>query len=307
MNKKTTIFLLFLAAIGSLGVRLLKDYNFHNSALLYVAAPFLIAVILAVFTSRQEPKKNWWTGYWNVARGSLIVMLGSSVLLFEGFLCVVMFMPIYFGVMTVGFIYDLIWRKVQGKSKGSVAVHILPVLVLLSAFEGTHEDLSFERHNTVSYETVVSFNIETIKERMSRPINLQKERHWFLKMFPMPYEVDAGNLEEGAVHKIYYRYKKWFFTNIHEGYTELKIAEVGEEYIRTEILHDSSYMSNYIKFIGTHVELEQLSDIQTRVRLNIKFDRKLDPSWYFEPLERYGVKKMAEFLITEIIINDYEQ
>ncbi len=305
MNTKTILFLLFLAAIGSLAVRLLIGYNFHNSALLYVAAPFLIAVILAVMTSRQEPKKNWWTGYWNVARGSLIVMLGSSVLLFEGFLCVVMFMPIYFGVMTLGFIYELIWRKVKGKGKGSLYVHLLPLIVLISAFEGTHEDLSFDRDNTVSFETVVSFDIETIKERMVRPIDLQKERHWFLRMFPMPYKVEAGNIDKGAVHKIYYRYKKWFFTNIHEGHTELKIADVGDDYLKTEILKDTSYISNYIDFKGTHVELEKISENETRVRLNIMFDRKLDPSWYFEPLERYGVKKMAEFLVSEIIVNDH--
>lgn len=306
MKTNTIIFYLLVVAVGSIGVRLLMDYNFHNSALLYVGVPFLIAVVLAIMTNRQDPAKHWWTGYWNVARGSMIVMLGSSILLFEGFLCVVMFMPIYFGVMTIGFIYELIWRRVKGKNKSTTYVHILPILVLVSAFEGTHEELSFDRDNKVSYETVVSFDMNTIKERMIRPIDLQKERHWFLNMFPMPYRVEAQSLEVGAVHKAFYQYKKWFFTNTHEGYIELEIAEVGDDYIKTKILNDTSYLSNYIDFKGTHIELFEISNAKTKVRLNVMFDRKLDPSWYFEPLERYGVKKMAEFLVAEMIINEHE-
>ena len=37
------------------------------------------------------------------------------------------------------------------------------------------------------------------------------------------------------------------------------------------------------------------------VTISVNYDRKLDPAWYFQPLQEYGVTKMAEFLIEELM------
>lgn len=290
--------IILIIGVASLLIHLLLRSSIPGSALLYVGIPFLIAVLLTTFTKRIE-EPNWKQQYWNALRNSLIIMLGSSIILFEGFLCVVMFMPIYFGILLLVFIATYLFRKSDKKS--TLSAHIIPVLIVLSAFEGTHSDLSFNRYNEVSVTQTIQATPKEIKQNLIRPIDLQQDRNWFLALFPMPYQVDSGTLEAGDIHKIYYRYHRWFVTNTHEGYTLLKIAQVKDNYIRTEFMEDTSYISHYMKLLGTEIHLQPINNTSTEVTLKIQFERKLDPIWYFQPLQRYGVKKTADYLITEMM------
>ena len=96
--RNKNILLLVIIAVVSILIRLLMEYNFDRSALLYVGIPFLIAITL-LFIERPKSPDNWKRRYVNIIILSLIIMLASSVILFEGFLCVVMFMPIYFFIV----------------------------------------------------------------------------------------------------------------------------------------------------------------------------------------------------------------
>lgn len=102
-SNRDKLIILALIAFFSLGYRLLYAYRFDTSALLYVGFPAAISLVLILFTRRSTNEK-WTTRYLNHTRSALIVMLGSSILLFEGFLCVLMFMPIYFGIMAIVFV-----------------------------------------------------------------------------------------------------------------------------------------------------------------------------------------------------------
>lgn len=287
-----------IIAISSVLIHWILRSSIPGSALLYVGIPFLISILLMLFTRKIE-EPTWKQYYWNLTRDSLIIMLGSSIILFEGFLCVVMFMPIYFGIILFIFLCAYISRKLNKKNQ--LSVHILPVLIVLSSFEGTHPNLSFERYNNVSATKIVNATPKQIKQNLVRPINLQNDRAWFLELFPMPYQVDANSLQAGDIHRINYRYHRWFITNTHEGYTLLKIKTAKDNYIETEFIKDTSYISNYLKPHGTEIQLDPISNNSTKVTLSIKFDRKLDPAWYFELLQKYGVKKTAEYLITEMM------
>lgn len=301
-NNKTLV-VLTLIAIFSLSVRALMHYKFDQSALLYVGLPFLIAIAISVFSSPIE-KQSWMLGYWNHFRISLMVMLASSVLLFEGFLCVLMFMPIYFGVMLIGFVIEALYRTLRRRNKNILPLHILPALLLISSLEGVTPDLSFGRYNEVSYSRVVDVDVAQIKRNLQKPISLGEDMPWFLWLFPMPHSVQAESLSEGDVHRSDFRYKRWFFTNIHDGHMAIKLAEVGEYHVRTELLEDTSYIANYLKLHGSLIEMEVLNEAQTLVTLTVAYDRSLDPAWYFGPLERFGVKQAAVYLMDKVIVRD---
>ena len=109
------------------------------------------------------------------------------------------------------------------------------------------------------------------------------------------------SLKPGDIHKVDYRYNKWFFTNTHEGTLTLLIDEVSKTHIETRILEDTSYLSNYMNLKGTKISLEQKNEGITEVTLSVYYDRHLDPAWYFQPLQEYGVSLMAELLIEELM------
>lgn len=301
--KPQIIMLMLMIAGASLGVRALLHYHFEQSALFYVGIPYLIAMLLVLLRSPEEATSRKRV-YLNHLIDAFIIMLGSSVILFEGFLCVAMFMPIYLLVLSLVFIADYLVRRLRAKGRGTLHVQLLPLLLLVSSFEGSNTQLSFERQQTVRVSRTVPYSVTEIKQHLLQPMELQKSRSWFLSMFPMPYWIEAGSLNEGDLHKIHYRYYKWFVTNVHEGSMWLQIKKVDSRLIQTKILKDTSYISHYLRLIGTEIKMEPVGIDHTRVTLSIAYERKLDPYWYFQPLTRYGVSNMAELLMKEVIARD---
>ncbi len=297
------LFLFIMIAAGSIAIRILMKYNFDKSALLYIGIPFLISLgLIWVRNPAENPslKKR----YLNRLIDAFIIMLGSSIVLFEGFVCVVMAMPIYLIVILILFLVDLGQERARKRGKSTLSMHLLPLLIVISAFEGVTPQMSFNRQEHVSVSRVVEASIAEIKHNLIQPMELQKARPWFLHIFPMPYHIKAGTLSPGDVHEIHFQYYRWFVTNMHEGRMLLKIAEVEENRIKTTFLEDTSYISNYLRLQGTEITLDKIDEQHTRVTLRIDFERLLDPHWYFSPVERFGVSKTAEFLIAEVIARD---
>lgn len=301
--KPRLIFLMLMIAVCSIWVRLLVEYSFDNSALLYVGIPFFISLLLILIRDPVE-STHWKKRYLNRLIDAFIIMLGSSVILFEGFVCVVMYMPIYLIIILVTFLLDSMRERAKKQGNSTLSAHVLPLLIVISAFEGVSPELSFNRIEQVSVSRVVHNTIPGIKHNLTQPMDLNKTRHWILSLFPMPHSIKAGSLSTGDVHEIHFKYYRWFFTNLHQGRMLLEISKVEENRIKTTFIEDSSYIANYIKLKGTEIRLEKVDKQHTRIILTIDFERKLDPYWYFSPIERYGISKIADFLISEVIARD---
>lgn len=300
-NRKRLVLILIMIALASLAVRALIGYQFHESALLYVGIPFIIAMMLILL--RPLGEVSWKKRYLILIIDAFIVMLGSSVVLFEGFVCVVMFMPIYLLILLIIFIAEAFRQRSKKNGRHTLSMHILPALVLFSSFEGVNTDFSFDRAESVSVTRVVPISVAEIKQNLQQPMDLQTSRPWFLSLFPMPYKINAGSLKSGDVHEIHFRYYRWFVTNAHEGKMRLEISQVSADHIKTTFLEDTSYFSNYLHLKGTEISLKALDSNSTQVTLQIDYERTLDPYWYFSPVSRYGVTKTADFLITEVLTN----
>ena len=299
-NKSRVIFFLIMIACASIGVRALFEYNFDQSALLYVGVPYLIAIVLVLARSPADDI-GWKRIYLNGVIDAFIIMLGSSVVLFEGFVCVVMFMPIYLVVVLLAFTSDYLVRRAHEKNRGKLSAHALPLLILLSAFEGVSPELSLDREEHVSVTRVVQLSIPELKTNLRRPMNLRTTRPWFLYLFPMPYAIKAETLAAGDIHEIDFRYYRWFVTNVHEGKMLMALSQVDDNYIKTQFVKDTSYIANYLHIQGTEIFFQKIDDQSTQVTLTFHYERTLDPYWYFSPVTRYGVRKTAEFLVTEVI------
>jgi hypothetical protein len=277
----------------------LSEYDFDHTALLYVGVPFLIAMILS-WVDRPKAQDSWRQGLFNNLVVAMIVMLGSSVVLFEGFLCVVMFMPIYLLVILVTFIYRYGCEYFERKRTHRTYMHVLPLLLLFSALEGTHPDLTAPRHEQVTVTQTVAANIDEVWAQLAKPPQFQVERSWFLSMFPMPYKVEYDGLQAGDVHRIHFRYHRWFFTNTHTGTMTLKINSVSRNHLQASFIDDDSYLATYVGLEGSHITLEPIDEFTTQISLTIDYQRKLDPAWYFTPLQQFGLTEFGRFVITQL-------
>ncbi len=300
-NRRRNIYILLIIGVTSILIRMLIAYEFDRTAILYVGIPFFVAVaLLCVVEKPSKPSLTRYYGY--LVMWSLIVMLGTSIILFEGFVCVVMFMPIYFGILLLMYLFQALVQYLENRDKGTHYIHVLPVLMLVSAFEGVSPNISFEREYSVTKELVVDASVEQIQKQLTKPMQLNVKRNWLLSLFPMPINIDAGTLSSGDVHKIDFVYHRWFVTNTHEGYMKLELTEVQPDYIRTTFMEDTSYIGNYLKLKGTEISFNTMRNDKTSVSLTIKYHRFLDPAWYFGPIQEYAIGQTAELLLEELFV-----
>ena len=172
-------YLLFTVGVFSFLIRLILDSDFANSAVLYVAIPFLVS--FAIFQFTEKPKSGrLWMRYLAHLRDATIIMLATSVVLFEGFLCVLMFMPIYYLIVTIGFGAEALFRNnAQGK-RNKLKASVVPMVIALLAIEGLSPSTSFERQNQITRTVVVNASINQLNANMAAEINFSARRHWFL-------------------------------------------------------------------------------------------------------------------------------
>jgi hypothetical protein len=294
--------LLFLTGAAALTIRAILDSEFRNSTLLYLLVPFAVSIALSFARALpgEEDEDQIGTGrrYARHMLDATIVFLATSALLFEGFICVLFFMPIYYGIVTIGFLFSWLADRPGG---GGTAAFGIPALVLLLASEGLFDATTVPRYREATHVAVVNASIAELKANMARPITFEADRHWFLSIFPLPTRIQAGSLGPGDVHRLHFVYKRWFFANLHEGGMAIRIEEVGPDRIRTRIVENSSYLSHYMRIDGTEVRFRELGDGRTRIALTVKYHRLLDPAWYFGPMQQLAAEQSARYLIDTII------
>jgi len=299
------VYILFIIGIASIAIRFLLDTRFGTTAILYVAIPFIISFLIFQFTPPGQ--KNSFARH---MRTATIVMLGSSAFLFEGFICVLFFYPIY--IIIVGLSYAIATSGRASKEKGennSLKASIVPLIVMVMSVEGVAPSTSFERQNAVTRAFIIDADVATIQANMAAPIILPKKRNWMLSIFPLPIETRAGSLSVGDVHEMDFIYKRWFFTNVKRGKMALRIDSVSNTQITTTLTENTSYLSTYINIKGSEINFMPLPDGRTHVSLTMNYERLLDPAWYFGTLQHYAVSQMCDYFVEAVYARgiDYEE
>ncbi|MFK7956831.1 MAG: hypothetical protein AB8B96_12130 [Lysobacterales bacterium] len=291
--------LLVLVATSSLFVALLFGIRWSDSAMLYVGLPYLVAVALLVFGRSHRPPGLGSTYRW-LLKNSLWVFLASSLVLREGFLCVLFFIPIYVVLVSLVFLGFMMFESASS-GWGRTRASLLPLLLLASSLEGVVPELNFPTRFEVAATRTVQATPTQIRARLLEPMKIGVARMPLLALFPMPYRVETGSLEQGAIHRAWFRYRRWIFINNHEGMVEIEITQSNDRVIAARVLSDDTYLSNYLRAHHLILTMEPLESGDTQVSISFEFDRTLSPAWYFGPLQSLVVEAMANHLISEVV------
>lgn len=296
------IWIRYLLIIGffTLLIRTLMDSQFRQSALLYILVPYLVSVVIYLFVP-QPLGMSRLQRFFRHMLAAFIVMLATSALLFEGFICVIMFLPIYLLIAAITFALMKPYKENPDKVSDTFSVSYVPMIMVILSVEGITPSLSFERQESITRTQIVQGDIDTLKANMAMPIHMEEGRSPFLSLFPLPTEVKAGSLNTGDIHKAHFVYNRWGIANTHEGDVWIEIADVGNDYVRTKIVKDTSYFSNYLTVSDTLVKFEPISETHTQVSLTVNYQRDLDPAWYFGPMQRAAISESADYLIEQVI------
>ena len=292
---------MFILGVATMITRLVLDSRFATTSFFYCLVPYVIGVILYVCV----PQPQGWSRTKRIGRhllATLIVMLASSAILFEGFLCVLMAAPIYiFFALLAIFVTPHKADPDRFKKSDVFRASFVPLVVIIVSVEGLTDTTSFPREEVITRTHILSLTPEEIHANLAQPVHLDAKRSAFLSIFPLPDRVDAPNFQQGAVHTAFFTYRRWGFTNVHRGETQIRMKEVSPLFIETEVTKDTSYFSHYLKVHGTQIKMVPLADGTTQVSLTIRYRRTLDPAWYFGPMQRRAIGESADYLLTHII------
>ncbi len=171
LDDKVTNILKNISLIGFavLTIRLLIWTDTFHTSLLYIALPFGLSLALYYFTPRTDGTSAA-KRFWNNLRQNMIIMLAASLIVMEGYVCVIMFMPIFFLFSFIAFLADYVRNR---SDKGSLNAHVIPVIVVLMSLEGAADSTTFNRVNEVTYSQVIQADVATLKQRLTNPVTLQ--------------------------------------------------------------------------------------------------------------------------------------
>lgn len=286
-----------LICATAFAVHLVLRSPFSNTALLYVAVPFAGSVLMYFLLPEPAPSTPW-RSYARFLRNSTIVLLATAGMLGEGFLCVLMYMPIHYLVVSSVYLAVQLARAKRASRRAMALV--IAAAALGSSVEGVTDATSGDRAEQVAATLFVRASLDEIERNMALPIAFDGPRRWPMALFPMAQSVDAGSLREGDVHWARFSYARWFFTNVEVGEVGLRLAEVNPRRIVTEVVHNSAYFSRYLDVQGTTIDLLPVAN-GTEVTLTVRYRRLLDPAWYFGPLQRLVVRQSAAYMIETVI------
>jgi hypothetical protein len=236
-----------------------------DSAALFVGLPLVLAVILAL----APPAKSLHGLTFRVVTFGLLI---TSAFLHEGAACVLMAAPLVYGVAHL--IAELV-SQVRRRTQHRAALAVIPLL-LITSLEGTAYRVDPEQ--TVSTERVVAMAPADVVQRIQHGPDFSATRPFLLRFsgYPTPTAAVGKDLAIGT---------RWTFTLV-GGEIVTQVSARDSERIEFTVVSDSSKTARWLHWRRAIIHVTPLASGGTTVRLELSFVRRLDPSWYFGPIEQ---------------------
>ena len=272
-------------AAGGVAYRLLVKHRLEQTSALFIGIPSLVALVLAL-----TPRAKSIMGI--VMKGMTIALLLSAPLLGEGFICILMAAPIFYLVaFLVAFVIGRIRRNPDLGPGGMLGLTLVPLLVM--SFEGTRSSLSFSRTESVTAVRRVAGRPEDVEHELAATPRFDAPLPVFLRLrFPRPVEARGAGLNDGDPRVIHFAGGEG-----RPGDLTLRVEEHGPGRVVFRAVGDSSKVAHWLDWRASEVEFHEVSPGETEVRWTIRYERLLDPAWYFGPWERYATRLAADYLV----------
>jgi hypothetical membrane protein len=292
--------------IGGLLYRLAQDNYLHQSAAFFIGVPGVLAITLAL-----TPKAKSATGM--IVKGLTLALLLSGVVFFEGFICILMAAPLFYLVgILIGIPIDRARRKKQ--SEGRV-YSVVGIALLMLSLEGAAPATSLSQHEIVRVTRTIDAPVGAVQEALARTPRFDAPLPLYLRLgFPRPVAGYGSGLSVGDRRTIVFGNESPMepMSTSHEqhaahpnssgtgGVLELRIARSSEGRVVFEPVEDATAFTHWITWGRSVVHWKALDADSTEVTWTLHFDRRLSPSWYFGPFQRYAGEKAVGYLIDTI-------
>lgn len=260
-----------VAALGIVAVTgvtapfLLVRSGHLDTAALFVGVPLVLAVIIAL----APPAKSLHGLTFRVVTFGLLI---TSAFLHEGAACVLMAAPLVYGVGHL--VAEIVRQARQYGERRRAALAVVPLL-LLASLEGTAYRV--DPVQTVTTERVVAMSPQQVEQRLQRGPDFSATRPFLLRFsgYPTPTAASGDGLAVGT---------RWTFT-MAGGPIVTEVRSRDDRRIEFTVVSDQSKTQRWLSWQRAVIRLTPRANGDTAVTLELSFTRRLDPSWYFGPIE----------------------
>lgn len=274
-------------AAGGILYRVLMFHQpLGHTALMFIGLPAVLAILLAV----AAPAKTVTGG---IVLGITLVLLILAPLLGEGYLCILIAAPLFYAVgIGVGLAWDATrkWRR-DGRP---TTLKCVAVLLLPMCLEGVFPQTTFDRRQTVEVTQVVDAPADAVETALAKSPRVGTVLPAYLRIgFPRPLEARGEGLQVGDLRTIHFSGAE----GDPPGDLVSRVTVRGPGYIRVDTVSDGSKLTQWIRWDSSEVMWKAIGAGHTAVTWRIRFERQLDPAWYFVPWERVAVHEAAKYMI----------
>ena len=277
-SKRNLIVIIVALAIAILFYRYLNDKNFSQTSFLFVGIPALISIVLVKFTKATS-------GFGIMFKVVTLFLLISGMFLGEGIACILFAAPIFY---LVGAILVAISDYLNRRDKEKLYIWtIIPVLLIMG------EAGDFKKVPQLqTVEVTQTYKGDISLEQLNQHNILKNKLPYFFKLgFPTPVSMKGTGIEVSAERQIDFDSQTKGI-----GSLVLEVTESTPNKIVFRNKSDNSHIHRWLDWREVEVTLFKNGN-NTKVTWKSDYYCELEPSWYFEPIERFAVQKSSRYLL----------
>lgn len=289
--RKTMIASIVALTATSIAFRILRSSQLDHTSLVFIGIPALLALVLLAV----EPRTSAGTIHKTIA----IALCMSGIVFGEGFVCILMASPLFF---LVGAIVArltrpkprLDGRDAERRDSGSNWTRLGIALIVPLSLEGVVPRFELPRDEVVTVSRVVAAPSDSVRAALARPMRFDRPLPRFLMLgFPTPGTTSGEGIAVGDRRTTEFLHGG----HHHPGSLVLEVTRSTPRSVVFTATSDDSYIVHWLSWRAAEVAWTEIAPGKTRVTWTLRYRRRLDPAWYFAPLERYGVGLAANYLI----------
>jgi hypothetical protein len=283
-KKLTLIGICLTFTFISIAGRIIYAQHLETTSLMFIGVPAALAILLALTVRPKSAMATAMTGI-------TFVLLLSAILFGEGLICILMAAPIFY---VAGAIVAALWEGSRTKPRTTRLMLATPLLLM--SLEGSHQQISLPRQQTVTAHAIVAASTREVESALAAPMCFHTALPMYLRMgFPRPVATSGSGLAPGSLHVIHFAGGEG-----KPGDLVMQVDEVGADRIVFRAVSDHSKLAHWLDWEDAVVTWRPIDDHQTEVFWTLRYRRNLDPAWYFGPWERYGVGLAGKYLIENL-------
>ena len=270
---------------ASVAYRIAYVQDLHHGSLVFIGIPALLALALTAV--------NPTTSAGTINKTIAIALCLSGIVFGEAFICILLASPLFF---LIGTLIGKFGGPTPPAEGDAPAPHTRwkHGIVLLAPFylEGVVPGYDVSRDEVVTVSRVVPWSADAVWASLASPMRFDEPLPAFFRLgFPTPGRTEGTGLGIGARRSVQFEHGQH-----HPGTLVLEVIESDANGVRFAAVSDDSYITHWLTWRSAEVRWTETVPGETRVTWTLRYARRLDPAFYFKPLERYGVSLAASYL-----------